>query len=114
MVQIPASWENAKSGIENVVSSDEISVTSGVGQGSNLGRLLFLIYINDIKYSVQHSKFLLFADDLKLYKCIKTYDDYIMLQNDLSSVNTFIQFKVISKEQEFRMLYRILDIININ
>lgn len=73
--------------IENVVSTDEILVTSGVGQGSNLGSLLFLIYINDIKYSVQHSKFLLYADDLKLYKCIKTLDDYVLLQNDLSSVN---------------------------
>ena len=69
--------------------SSEILVTSEVGQGSNLGPLLFIIYINYIKYFIKHSTFLLFADDLKLYKSINNYDDCVLLYNNLESVNNW-------------------------
>ena len=64
-------------------TSDSVEVLSGVPQGSVLGPLLFLIFINDLPDCVQ-SKIRLFADDCILYKCIKTGNDCAILQDDLN------------------------------
>jgi hypothetical protein len=67
------------------VASDTASVTSGVPQGTVLGPLLFLIYINDLPSKV-NSTARLFADDCLLYRHIKTNDDTTSLQDDINDL----------------------------
>ena len=62
--------------------SSPCSVTSGVPQGSVLGPVLFLIYINDITSNI-HSQLRLFADDCLIYHPISSPEDHTILQNDL-------------------------------
>ena len=64
------------------VTSDETRVTSGVPQGSVLGPLLFLAYINDIGRNID-SNIRLFADDCIIYRKIVTEADMTNLQRDL-------------------------------
>ena len=63
--------------------SPEISVDSGVPQGSVLGPILFLIFINDLPQQVK-SHCCLFADDCLLYREISCLQDSIALQQDLT------------------------------
>jgi len=66
----------------NGSKSSIIDVISGVPQGTVLGPLLFLVYINDLPNCVL-SSCSLFADDCLLYRPIYTEDDNRILQDDL-------------------------------
>lgn len=67
--------------------SDPIYVPSGVPQGSHIGPLLFLLFINDISDIFIHSKCLLYADDLKLYRKIESFHDCLLLQDDFERLS---------------------------
>jgi len=71
--------------VVNGSQSSWSDVISGVPQGTVLGPLLFLLYINDITGNIQ-SNIRLFADDCIVYHTIRSQDDYCKLQNDISSL----------------------------
>ena len=64
------------------ISSDFASVISGVPQGSVLGPILFLLYINDIVKDI-HGTVRLFADDTMIYMIIRSENDAARFQQDL-------------------------------
>ena len=68
--------------VVNGATSSSTIVTSGVPQGTVLGPLLFLLYINDLPDNLSTSV-RLFADDCILYTPIRTQNGSSLLQNDL-------------------------------
>ena len=73
-------------------SSPDSPVLSGVPQGSVLGPLLFLIYIDDVsslKLS-ENTVLNLYADDMLLYKQIKCSEDYQQLQLDIDKISSWV------------------------
>ena len=72
----------------NGTLSEWRQATSGVPQGSVLGPLLFLIYVNDITRTLS-SPCLMFADDLKLWREIRCANDHDELQRDIDTINTW-------------------------
>ena len=85
---------------QRVVVDGEVSnwksVLSGVPQGSVLGPILFLIYINDLDDDIT-SKVLKFADDTKVFRKIKSDADRQHLQDDLN--------KLIEWSEKWQMLF---------
>ena len=71
-------------------SSKSSPVLSGVPQGTVLGPLLFLAYINDINTHLSEgTKIRLFADDSLLYRTIRTKEDSDILQQDLNTLQAW-------------------------
>ena len=64
------------------------NVSSGFHQESHIAPILFNIFINDIKFTNSR----IFADDLKLFRIIKSSNDAELLQNDktFSMIGYFI------------------------
>ena len=77
--------------------SDSIPVISGVPQGTVLGLLLFLLFINDLPDCVQ-LRTRIFADDCILCRQIKTQQDLAILPEDLN--------KLAAWEQEWGMAFQ--------
>ena len=62
--------------------SSVLPVSSGVPQGSVLGPLLFIIYIDGVQgATLSNSTVVLYADDMVLYKTIQSHEDYSLIHN---------------------------------
>ena len=79
--------------------SDTAHVGSGVPQGTVLGPILFLSYINDLQSSVS-SDVGLFADDCLLYRAIKSKDDQKKLQEDLTKLERWADIQMFCPPSE--------------
>jgi hypothetical protein len=66
--------------------SNEYTALSGVPQGSHLGPILFLLFVNDIVDSIHHCQCSLFADDMKISRRIDSIEDSYLMQSDLDRI----------------------------
>ena len=70
--------------------STSSKVISGVPQGSVLGPLLFLIYINGIsEVELHNGTIILYADDILLHRRIQSQADYLLLQKDIDNIRAW-------------------------
>ena len=76
--------------VVNGVHSSYVEVTSGVPQGSVLGPMLFLLYINDINNAIT-SQIRPFADDSVQYGNICNHNDQVILRNDLDTISSLAE-----------------------
>jgi hypothetical protein len=80
-------------------ASKWLNVSSGVPQGSVLGPLMFVIYINDLVDGLKNNC-KLYADDTKIISIIKGPEDQINLQNDLNKSMEWTQNWLIKFNKE--------------
>lgn len=87
LVELMSSYITNRTGFVfyNGYSSNIFAMPSGVPQGSNLGPLLFNIYINDLLVRLNCLN-LGYADDLKIYSTVNTPQDCIKMQTNLAII----------------------------
>ena len=87
------------------IKTEYLTVKAGVPQGSVLGPVLFLIYINDISLDTS-SVIKLFADDTSMYKSSNHDDTHLQLLNqDLYKISTWAsKWKVLFNSLKTKLL----------
>ena len=85
-----------------------VSVRSGVPQGTVLGPLLLLAFINDLPHHVQ-SQIRLFADDCLLYRPICDVSDSVALQRALSSLESWSEASILRSAMSYQPFFYQLD-----
>ena len=69
-----------------------INVRSGVPQGSILGPLFFVLFINDMSECIQEgTNIALYADDTKIWRKIINWSDHEILQRDIDALHSWAQ-----------------------
>ena len=87
------------------IASFAAIVISGVPQGTVLGPLLFILFINDMEHCIKHSSIRFFADDTRIQKRISCESDVVELQDDLDSVIKWsIENNMALHEDKFELL----------
>jgi hypothetical protein len=86
--------------INNFTSTPK-PVTVGVPQGSILGPLLFLIFINDLPQCLKHCKSILYADDTLLYYSARTENELQdKINEDLDSLSQWLNNNLLTLNYE--------------
>ena len=74
----------------NNTLSTFLPVGSGIGQGTILGPLLFILYVNDVANQISNSTVKLYADDAKLYGNSANDHQCGHIQNDLNRIEGYL------------------------
>ena len=72
--------------VVNDSKSDTTIITSGVPQGSLLGPILFLIYVNDLPQAALDAHCVMYADDTKIYQVVDNEADSVRFQSVIDEV----------------------------
>jgi hypothetical protein len=91
-----------------------MTIKTGVPQGSILGPILFLLYVNDIEHSSNLLSFILFADDTNIFysnSCLKSLNKVI--QEEVNKVAEWLNANKLSLNiKKLNILYSDLQVRN--